>query len=167
MDNHPKPFHEEMSATVPDVTREIPRRWWDPSRKLIRSIRAYQAARGPLAPVLRWIHVLRHRFWSVATGADIPLNAKISAGFMMPHPNGVVIHPDAVVGCNCLFFQQVTLAGAVEIGGHVDIGAGAKIIGPLRIGDHVRIGANSVVTKDVPSNSVVAGVPARPLHPAD
>ena len=47
------------------------------------------------------------------------------------------------------------------IGDNVHIHAGARIIGPVRIGDNVEIGANSVVVKDVPSNCVVAGVPAR------
>ena len=44
------------------------------------------------------------------------------------------------------------------------ISAGAKIIGPVRIGDNVEIGANSVVVKDIPSNCVVAGVPAKILR---
>jgi len=101
---------------------------------------------------------LRHRFWSVITGADIPLNCQIGGGLLIPHPNGIVIHPDAAIGVNCLIFQQVTLGirsgpGVPIIGGHVDIGAGAKILGPVRIGDHTRIGANAVVTKDVPSHT--------------
>lgn len=84
----------------------------------------------------------------------------------MPHPNGVVIHPDAVVGPNCLIFQQVTLGhgptpGAPIIGGHVDIGAGAKILGGIRVGDHARIGANSVVLSDVPPGATAVGIPAK------
>jgi serine O-acetyltransferase len=60
-----------------------------------------------------------------------------------------------------MIFHQVTLAGAVTLGGHVDVGAGAKLIGPLTVGDHVVIGANAVVTKDIPSNVTVAGIPAK------
>jgi serine O-acetyltransferase len=43
------------------------------------------------------------------------------------------------------------------IGGHVDIGAGAKILGNLTIGDHARIGANAVVTKNVPTRGTAVG----------
>ena len=50
------------------------------------------------------------------------------------------------------------------IGNNVIIGSGAQILGPITIGDYARIGANSVVSKDVPSNVTVAGVPARELR---
>lgn len=82
----------------------------------------------------------------------------------MPHPNGIVIHPGSIIGPNCLIFQQVTIGehrdGLPTIGGHVDIGAGAKILGSIRIGEHVLIGANAVVVKDVPDHCVAMGVPA-------
>jgi serine O-acetyltransferase len=104
----------------------------------------------------------------VVTGADIPLNCKLGGGLLLPHPNGVVIHPDAEIGPNCLLFQQVTLGvgdgGAPRIGGHVDIGAGAKVLGPVRIGDHARIGANAVVVHDVPDGATAVGVPARVIR---
>ena len=83
----------------------------------------------------------------------------------MPHPNGIVIHPLAEIGVNCLIFQQVSIAagehGAPQIGGHVDIGAGAKILGPVKIGNHAKIGANAVVLRDVPENCTAVGIPAR------
>ena len=102
----------------------------------------------------------------MVTGADIPLDTQIGGGLLLPHPIGVVIHPRARVGPNCLIFQQVTIgtrhgSGAPEIGGHVDIGAGAKILGPVRIGDHACIGANAVVLEDVPEGCTAVGVPAR------
>ena len=77
-----------------------------------------------------------------------------------------MIYPDAFIGMNCLIFQQVTIgAGSVsglpKIGGHVDIGTGASILGGITIGDNVKVGANSVVISDVPDNCTVMGIPAR------
>lgn len=157
------------SAIEPDWSRESPARWWDPSRQLLATIRDYQGAtRGfRLARGLtRKLAVLRHRFWSVVSGADIPLNTRhLGGGLLMPHPQGVVIHPDAVIGPNCLLLQQVTLGtgpkpGVPKLGGHVDVGAGAKILGGVVIGDHAVIGANAVVISDVPAHAVAVGVPA-------
>lgn len=84
----------------------------------------------------------------------------------MRHPNGIVIHPKVNIGVNCLIFQQVTIGagskpGFPKIGGHTDIGAGAKILGGVSIGNHVKIGANSVVLQDVPDYSTVVGIPAK------
>ena len=114
---------------------------------------------------MRVLAVVRHRFWSVITGADIPLGTKIGGGLLLIHPNGIVIHPDVAIGPNCLILQQVTLGdrvgGVPKIGGHVDIGAGAKILGNIRIGDHAKIGANAVVLEDVPPHCTAVGVPAR------
>ena len=99
------------------------------------------------------------------TGAEIPLNSQIGGGLLIPHPNGIVIHPGAVIGPNCLILQQVTIGtgrgGVPNIGGHVDIGAGAKILGGVHIGDHARIGANAVVITDVHAGATAVGVPAR------
>ncbi len=153
-----------VSATQPDWSRERCRRWWDPSRQLLKSIRGYQkqqARGGIVGRFLRGCNVMQHRFWSVVTGADIPLNCKIEGGLLLPHPNGVVIHPGASIGANCLIFQQVTIVEGVKIGGHVDIGAGAKIIRAVSISDHANIGANAVVLYDVPALATAVGVPAK------
>ena len=149
----------EISANIPDWSREqTATRSWDPSRALLRSIRDFQNAQGFLSPIRRKYAIFRHRLWSAITGADIPINSIIGGGLLIPHPNGIVINPNATIGCNCLIFQQVTIGatskGVPTIGGHVDIGAGAKIIGPVNIGDHVRIGANAVVIKDIPSHGI-------------
>jgi len=53
------------------------------------------------------------------------------------------------------------MEGVPIIGGHVDIGAGAKILGGIRIGDHAKIGANSVVLQDVPDGATAVGIPAK------
>jgi serine O-acetyltransferase len=162
-----------VSAREPDWTREAKRRFeWAPSRSLLAAIRAYQrqqGRRGPLAALRRRLAVLRHRFWSVVTGADIPVNCQLGGGLLMPHPNGIVIHPGVVVGPNCLVLQQVTLGvrdgGLPVLGGHVDVGAGAKLLGAIRVGDHACIGANAVVLHDVPDGATAVGVPARLVVP--
>lgn len=157
-----------VSASVPDWSREAkPVFAWMPSRSLLASLRAYERLAGSRHPwhrVLRKAAVLRHRFWSVVTGADIPLGCRIGGGLLLPHPNGVVIHPDAVIGPNCLIFQQVTLGmaggGVPRLGGHVDVGAGAKVLGAISVGDHARLGANAVVLTDIPAGATAVGVPA-------
>jgi serine O-acetyltransferase len=162
-----QPHHPTVSATEPDWSREHKRWWeWNPSRSLLASIRSFQRVRGPLARPIKLVALLRHRFWSVITGADIPIVTRIGGGLVLPHPNGVVIHRNAVIGPNCLILQQVTIGqtdGDVvpRIGGHVDIGAGAKVIGPVTLGDHACIGANAVVLQDVPTHMTAVGVPAR------
>ncbi len=159
-----------VSADVPDWIREKKNFFsWDPSRSLLASIRSYQCysvSSNPLIRLVNKITVLRHRFWSVVTGADIPLNSKLGGGLLLPHPNGIVIHPEAVIGPNCLIFQQVTIgtrsgSEPPKIGGHVDIGAGAKILGAITIGNHANIGANAVVLKDIPAGKNAVGIPAR------
>ena len=151
-----------------DWSREAKRPFeWDPARSLLASIRSYQrhSGKGPVASGLRKLAVLRHRFWSIVTASEIPLSTGIGGGLLLPHPNGIVVHPDAEIGANCLFFQQVTIGylpgGVPRIGDHVDIGAGARILGPVSIGDGARIGANAVVTRDVPAGATAVGIPAR------
>lgn len=158
----------DISASIPDWIRESKPRWaWQPSKSLLASIRDYQRYRNAGSRTRAGFAVLRHRFWSVVTGADIPLNCQLGGGLLIPHPNGIVIHPASTIGPNCLIFQQVTIGwqdGAVPvIGGHVDVGAGAKILGNVRVGDHARIGANAVVLDDVPAGTTAVGIPARAL----
>jgi len=154
-----------VSAEVPDLSRERMRPGeWNPGKKLLASIRDYQKYRG----FRRKLAVLRHRFWSAVSGAEIPLHTPIGGGLKIPHPNGIVIHPSAKIGPNCLLFQQVTIGdanGIPTLGGHVDVGAGAKILGPIHVGDHAQIGANAVVLTDVPAGATMVGIPARAVKP--
>lgn len=79
----------------------------------------------------------------------------------------VVIHHRVVLGDNCHIDQGVTIGGTSKkigvpvLGNDVYVGAGAKVLGPIVIGDNVVIGANSVVVSNIPSNSLVVGVPAK------
>ena len=160
----------DITDILPDWSREQPNRFWDPSRKLLRTIRRYQEfslRRSLFGLAMAKVAVVEYRFWSIVTGADIPLNCNIGGGLLLPHPNGIVIHPCALIGINCVIFQQVTIGDADDaksppiIEGHVYIGAGAKVLGPIRIGAHAKIGANAVVLTDVPPGATAVGVPAR------
>jgi serine O-acetyltransferase len=166
----------EISVTEGDWSREEFIKWWTPSKQLLKSIREYQKLRSQsvtsyakfdiFAKILTKWYVLKHRFWSVVTGADIPLNCQIGGGLVLPHPNGVVIHPSAKIGINCTIFQQVTIVNKVEIGCHVDIGAGAKILKHVTIGNHAKVGANAVLKNiNVPEKATAVGIPARIILP--
>ncbi|MBC7138845.1 MAG: serine acetyltransferase [Defluviimonas sp.] len=157
------------SARLPEWERERPRGLWDPGRRLVRAIRRYQywkARPGPLAALVRRWWVIQHAFWSLMTQCDIPLTVEIGGGLMLAHANGVVIHPKAKIGPNCLIMNQVTIGqgkngGVPVLGGAVYLAPGCRVVGPIRVGDHAVVGLNAVLLKDMPPGSVAVGVPAR------
>jgi serine O-acetyltransferase len=104
----------------------------------------------------------------IVAGVDLPCEVTVGRRFKIEHFGGIVISGYAVLGDDVIVRNGVTIglrrtgvAGAPTIGNRVDIGAGAKVLGPVRIGDDVAIGANAVVLQDVPSNSIAVGVPAK------
>lgn len=113
----------------------------------------------------RWVSHLG-RFLS---GIEIHPGATIGPGFFIDHGMGTVIGETAEIGRNVTLYHNVTLGGVSNIKAKrhptveddVVIGAGAQVLGPITIGARSRIGANSVVVKDIPSDSVVVGVPGR------
>jgi serine O-acetyltransferase len=128
----------------------------------------------------RLAHAMWRRGWTIparflshvsrfVTGIEIHPAAKLGPGLFIDHGMGVVIGETAEVGENVTLLQGVTLGGTSlkrekrhpTLGNNVVVGAGAKIIGAFKIGDGSRIGAGSVVVREVPTNSVVVGVPGR------
>src|SRR6059036_1765071 len=131
-----------------------------------------------------WAHRVSHALWGAGwtttarwfshlsrflTGIEIHPAAKLGSGLFIDHGMGIVIGETAEVGENVSLLQGVTLGGTSlkrekrhpTLGNNVVVGAGAKIIGAFTIGAGSRIGAGSVVVREVPTNSVVVGVPGR------
>jgi serine O-acetyltransferase len=107
-------------------------------------------------------------FIFVVYNSTVPFECTIGEGTFLGYGGiGVVIHKDAVIGSNVNIGSNVTIGGRSNkkrvpvIGNDVYLATGAKILGDLTIGDRVIVGANAVVLSDVPSDCVVAGVPAK------
>ena len=105
---------------------------------------------------------------------DIHPAARVGVGIMLDHATAIVVGETASIGDGCSILHSVTLGGSgkesgdrhPKIGANVMIGAGAKVLGNITVGDCSRIAAGSVVLKDVPRNTTVAGVPAKEIGPA-
>jgi serine O-acetyltransferase len=116
-------------------------------------------------PVARvFLHRLTYKL-----GISISPKTKIGSGFYIGHFGGIIVSDESVIGKNCNISQGVTLGkgnrgknkGYPILGDNIYIGPGAKIVGAVKIGNNVAIGANCVVTKDIPDNSVVVGIPGK------
>jgi len=110
------------------------------------------------------------------TGIEIHPGAKIGKNLFIDHGMGVVIGETSEIGNNVTIYHMATLGGIAPsinsnnqrqvkrhptLGDCVVVGSGAQILGPVKIGTHAKVGANAVVTKDVPENAVMVGIPAK------
>lgn len=106
------------------------------------------------------------RVLEITTGISIPAEARIGKGLRIHHFGGIIIHSDVVIGVECTIYQGVTIGdlggrgGVPRIGSRVNMGAGAKLIGPIEVGDDCQIGANAVVRTSIPPGCLAVGVPA-------
>ena len=116
------------------------------------------------------------QFSRFLTGIEIHPNAKIGKNLFIDHGMGVVIGETSDIGDNVTIYHMATLGGISpsinsdnqrEVKRHptlqdnVVVGSGAQVLGPITIGKNAKIGANAVVTKDVPENGVMVGIPAK------
>ena len=116
------------------------------------------------------------QFSRFLTGIEIHPGAKIGKNLFIDHGMGVVIGETSEIGDNVTIYHMVTLGGISpsinsneqrEIKRHptlkdnVVVGSGAQVLGPVIVGKNAKIGANAVVTKDVPENAVMVGIPAK------
>ena len=107
-----------------------------------------------------------HRHYVLQTGIQLPIGTRVGGGILFPHFSCIVINSSSIIGKNVSIFQGVTIGskrggGVPKIGDNVVLFAGSKVIGGVTLADNVKVGANSVVTKDAPAGSVVAGIPAK------
>lgn len=86
-------------------------------------------------------------------------NVKIGKGVLLN--TGCLIHHDCIIGEFTEISPNATVTGSCTIGKKCSIGASATILPGVTIGDYVIVGAGAVVTKNIESNSVVTGVPAK------
>ena len=110
------------------------------------------------------------------TGIEIHPGAKIGKNLFIDHGMGVVIGETSEIGNNVTIYHMATLGGIAPsinsnnqrqvkrhptLGDCVVVGSGAQILGPVMVGANAKIGSNAVVTKDVPENAVMIGIPAK------
>ena len=116
------------------------------------------------------------QFSRFLTGIEIHPKAKIGKNLFIDHGMGVVIGETSEIGNNVTIYHNVTLGGIAPsinsdnqrnvkrhptLKENVVVGSGAQILGPVVVGKNAKIGANAVVTKDVPENAVMVGIPAK------
>ena len=116
------------------------------------------------------------QFSRFLTGIEIHPKAKIGKNLFIDHGMGVVIGETSEIGDNVTIYHMVTLGGISpsidsdkqrDVKRHptlldnVVVGSGAQVLGPVVVGQNAKIGANAVVTKDVPENAVMVGIPAK------
>ncbi len=116
------------------------------------------------------------QFSRFLTGIEIHPAAKIGKKFFIDHGMGVVIGETSEIGDNVTIYHMVTLGGISPsinsdnqrqvkrhptLKDNVVIGSGAQVLGPITVGENAKVGANAVVTKDVPANAVMVGIPAK------
>ena len=119
------------------------------------------------------------QFSRFLTGIEIHPKAKIGKNLFIDHGMGVVIGETSEIGDNVTIYHMVTLGGISPsidssnqrdvkrhptLKNNVVVGSGAQILGPVIVEENAKIGANAVVTKDVPANAVMVGIPAKNLN---
>ena len=116
------------------------------------------------------------QFSRFLTGIEIHPKAKIGKNLFIDHGMGVVIGETSEIGDNVTIYHMVTLGGISPsidsnnqrnvkrhptLKNNVVVCSVAQVLGPVIVGENAKIGANAVVTKDVPENAVMVGIPAK------
>jgi len=130
----------------------------------LRNVRP-KVLRAPLSI----FHRMMYRYVRNHYGIELPSTTIVGCRFIIAHQGGIVIHPHAEIGDDCLIRQNVTIGAvsndrwweAPKLGHRVQVGCGAAILGKVVIGDGTRIGPNAVVMTNVPAGAIVFVTPSR------
>jgi serine O-acetyltransferase len=194
--DHPALSGELIRQAYAEALRDIPALGETFRADLMATVDRDPATHRLIEPVLYYkgfhaiqTHRLMHWLWhkgrrdfalylqsrsSAVFQCDIHPAAKIGRGIFLDHATGLVVGETAEIGDDVSMLHGVTLGGTgkewedrhPKIRYGVMIGAGAKILGNIEVGHCARIAAGSVVTKPVPNNVTVAGVPAKVIGQA-
>ena len=114
--------------------------------------------------LMRAFYFIRWRRLCLKTGIQVYPNT-CGPGLAITHHSYVHIDNLTTIGKNCSILPMVLFGknkgGRIEVGDNVHFGCGVTVLAPCKIGNNVFIGAGAVVTKDIPDNCTVGGVPAR------
>jgi serine O-acetyltransferase len=194
--DHPSVSGELIRQAYAEALKDIPALGETFRADLMATVDRDPATHRLIEPVLYYkgfhaiqTHRLMHWLWhkgrrdfalylqsrsSAVFQCDIHPAAKIGRGIFLDHATGLVVGETAEIGDDVSILHDVTLGGTgkewedrhPKIRYGVMIGAGAKILGNIEVGHCARIAAGSVVTKPVPNNVTVAGVPAKVIGEA-
>lgn len=157
-----------VSAVNQHVHHYNHNKYWKRRNKVVKK------SRGILSKLVQFHHLYYIKkcdaFNCASLGTDLGQGAEFATPPHLPHGlNGIIVSKFAKIGSNCRIYHQVTIATknidgkfiSATIGDNCTLGAKCTILGGVTIGNNVKVGANAVVTKDVPDNCTVAGIPAK------
>lgn len=168
------PLHEVMHQTSQDalrVTAELNGSYQEPER--VRELLA-ELIGGPVDDTVAVFPPLYSDF-----GKNIRLGARvfINSGCRFQDQGGVTIGDDCLIGHNTVFAslnhdmdparRADMIPAPIVVGRNAWIGSNSTILSGVTIGENAVVAAASVVTKDVPANTVVVGSPARVVRTLD
>ncbi|WP_436344171.1 acyltransferase [Natronorubrum sp. FCH18a] len=134
----------------------------NPLRVAISYVVVWLVRTSPSLRLKRWL--LRRLGVTVGPGVSWGLEATPDVFW----PELITVEAEAIVGYDATilcheFLQDEYRTGEVRIGERAMIGAGAIVLPGVQIGADARVAANSLVTRDVPPGTTVAGIPAEPM----
>jgi serine O-acetyltransferase len=128
---------------------------------------------GFVGSAMRFVHRALFVFVRNVYGIELHASTVVGRRLEIGHEHGIVVHPDAVLGDDCVLRHNVTIGRGVadeddepapRFGDRVKLSPGAVVLGGVTVGDDVRIGPNTFVTSDVPSGAHVLEPPTRVLQ---